>query len=133
MCRYSQNRFVPSGDRMRTSNFPAFSNNLSHRVTLEMGSRSSKSNQHFPPPNDKFVLAKVHPFIKEIECRQKATLTPAGYALKTICPPPHPQPAMVGDIMNIISNTCALGVIAAIFYKGDKFCDYLLSCTAIPS
>ena len=33
-------------------------------------------------------------FIKKIECRQEATPTPTGSALKAIC-----HPAMVGDIM----------------------------------
>ena len=32
-----------------------FLNNLSPPGTLKMGSRSPKSNQHFPPPNDIFV------------------------------------------------------------------------------
>ena len=37
-------------------------------------------------------MAKIHYFIKKIECRQEATPTPtpAGSVLKTICPPnPH--------------------------------------------
>ena len=51
-----------------------------------MGSRSWKSA--FSPNNDKFCvsLAKIHPFIKETECRQEATPTPTGSPLKTICP-----------------------------------------------
>ena len=60
--------------------------------------RSSKSNQlFFPHPMINCVsLAKIHPFIKEIECRQQALLTriptPMGSALKTICTPPRPAP-----------------------------------------
>ena len=36
MCRYGQNPVVPSGDRVQTSNFPAFPNNLSP-LDLKMG------------------------------------------------------------------------------------------------
>ena len=76
-----------------------FSNNLSPPVTLKMGSRSPKSNQHFSPSQWYICvsLAKIRPFNKEIECGQEATLTPppTGSALKTICPP---NPPWWGDI-----------------------------------
>ena len=75
---------------MQTRGYTPFFNDLSPPVTLKMGSRSPKSNQHFSPSNDIFLcLAKICPFNKEIECRQEATPLPPGSALKTICPPPH--------------------------------------------
>ena len=67
-------------------------------MTLKMGLRSPKSNQHFPPSQWYIYvsLAKVCPFNKEIECGQEATPTPTptptGSALKTICSPPSPPP-----------------------------------------
>ena len=53
-------------------------------------------------------MAKIHPFIKEIECRQEVTLTPTrtlkptGSELKTIhvCPPQHPHPIPHGGEHN---------------------------------
>ena len=46
---FGQNPFVPSGDRVQASLFPAFFNNLSPRLTLKIGSMSPKSNQLFFP------------------------------------------------------------------------------------
>ena len=49
-----------------------FSNNLSLKVTLKIGSRSPKSNQFFSMSWQYSCasLVKIHPFIQEIGCRQ---------------------------------------------------------------
>ena len=44
MCKFGQNLFIPTRDRVWTSHFPT---NLSLPVTLKMGSRSPKSNLFF--------------------------------------------------------------------------------------
>ena len=82
--------YADANDRVWTRGYAPFSNNLSPPVTLKMGSRSPKSNQHFSP-SQWYICASlaICPFNKEIECRQVATPMPTGSALKTICPPPH--------------------------------------------
>ena len=72
-----------------------FSNDLSLRTTLKMGSRSLKSNQFFYMSQQYrcVSLAKIHPFVRETVCRHEATptrtLPPTESALKTICHPPY--------------------------------------------
>ena len=50
----------------------SFSNNLSHSVTLKMGSWSQKSKQFFSMSQQyrHISLVKIHPFTQEIGCRQ---------------------------------------------------------------
>ena len=52
---------------MQTRGYAPFSNNLSPPVTLKMGSRSPKSNQHFSQSQWYICvsLAKIYPFNKE--------------------------------------------------------------------
>ena len=151
MCKFGQNLFIATLDRVQTSHFPTIkailwpwkwgqghqtlissftcpsntdvqvwsksihsfkrygadkpsSNNLSPPVTLKMGSRSPKSNQHFPPSQWYICvsLAKICLFNKETECGQEATPPPPpGSALNTICSPPPstPPPPWWGDII----------------------------------
>ena len=70
-------------------------------VTLKMRSRSPKSNHFFSVSQYDVCasLVKIHPLIQEIECRQEATRTPTGSALKTICPLPPPPFLLGGGIM----------------------------------
>ena len=64
-------------------------------VTLEIRSRSPKSNQLVPPPSQQCIyasLVKIHQTVQKIKHGKEATRTrmPTGSAPKTICPPPPP-------------------------------------------
>ena len=69
MCKFGQNLFIPTRDRVQTSHFPT---NLSPPVTLKMGSRSPKSNQFFYMSQHCRCasLVKIYSFLQEIGCRQ---------------------------------------------------------------
>ena len=58
-------------------------------VTLNIRSRSSKSNQLFFVTKEciNASLVKIHPLVQKIMHRNEATRTPTGSTLKTICPP----------------------------------------------
>ena len=64
MCKFGQNLFIPSGDKVQTSHFPT---NQSPPVTLKMGSRSLKSNQFFHMSQHYRCasLVKIYSFLQE--------------------------------------------------------------------
>ena len=75
---------------------PSFGQNMtfqSANVTLKISSRSPKSNQLFPPSQNKkyACLVKIHLLFQKITNRNKAAQmpagTPKGSASKSLCPP----------------------------------------------